>query len=101
MDRTRQLEDDVARMMCGLPRRRIATFSGSITKDTNLSDMVLVVKEDGTASFELKKDVIIQYYSERRDQTIERTKKIEEELMAKVWHPDGAMFRYYCEDDEV
>lgn len=40
----------------------------------------------------------IEYHSKRRAQTIERTKIFEEELMVKVWHPEGAMFQYYLEE---
>ena len=39
---------------------------------------------------------------ESKARTVARTAMFEEELMAKVWHPLGAMFTHFMEvDDEV
>jgi len=33
--------------------------------------------------------------------SIARVKKIKEDMMAMVWHPQGTMMRYFMDDDDV
>lgn len=49
-------------------------------------------------SIDRENDVAINYYIKRRTYTIQQTKKIEEELIQKAWHP--SRFYDWCLDEE-
>jgi len=46
--------------------------------------------------FDWKKTNTIQYYKQRKTQTIEQTKVFKEELIETAWHPDR--FMKWCVD---
>ena len=48
--------------------------------------------------FGWKQENTLQYYKQRKTQTIKQTKLIKEELIAKTWHPDR--FMEWCVDNE-
>jgi hypothetical protein len=43
----------------------------------------------------------LAYHNTRGPSTVAQTAIFEEELMARVWRPGGAMFHYYCEDIDI
>jgi len=45
-----------------------------------------------------EKENTLQYYKQRKAQTIKQTKQIKEELIAETWHPDR--FIRWCVDNE-
>jgi hypothetical protein len=49
-------------------------------------------------NFGWKKDNTLEYYKQRKSQTIKQTELLKEELIAKTWHP--ARFMDWCIDNE-